>query len=655
VTTAQTATISASYNGSALTATITVTAPVSTGLVAAYSFSEGTGTTVADASGNGNSGTITNATWTTSGKFGSALSFNGSSSWVTVKDSASLDFTKGMTLEGWVNPTVLSGSWRTVIIKQSTGALMYALYANTDTQQPSGHVFIASEFDTRGTGTLALNAWTHLAATYDGNFLRLYVNGALASTKAVTGAIKTSTGVLRIGGNDIWGEYFSGLIDEVRIYNRALSVAEVASDMNAVVKSQIQTAPALTAGTSVQALSLACPSTVVAGGQATCELRQPAVADGSAVNVAASSSVLRVPGQVQSRSKQSSLTFQAHVDAAAAGQTVIVTAAAGSASAGQTIAVVPAAAPVLTVPGRQSARFGKTLQFGVSAETGFGQPVQLTAANLPAGASFDPASGRFEWTPAESQQGSRTVSFTASANGQSSTTEVAIDVDSGAPVLDPNAPFACSPGAIGTLAGKWLSGSAHGASDPSGESLSLTGTGVKVNGQFVPVLQVAAGQVQFLCPALPAGTPLSVAVATDAAVTAPIETVMQAASPAIFPADGQGMISFPGSDDLAATRDFREAGHPAQAGDDILIWGTGFGPAGTDAARSIRVEVGGAAAEVQSVNAVPGKAGVYTIRARVMPASTPDAAAPVRVLIYSPDGRQLESNTVTVALEAPAR
>ena len=61
-----------------------------------------------------------------------------------------------------------------------------------------------------------------MAATYDGTTLRLYVNGTLVSPAAVAGSIVTSTGALRIGGNAIWGEFFSGLIDEVRVYNRAL-------------------------------------------------------------------------------------------------------------------------------------------------------------------------------------------------------------------------------------------------------------------------------------------------------------------------------------------------------------------------------------------------------------------------------------------------
>src|SRR5579871_6361430 len=69
------------------------------GLVAAYNFDEGTGTTVHDASGNGNNGTLVNATWSTSGKYGDALSFNGSNAMVNIPDAASLHLTSGMTLE----------------------------------------------------------------------------------------------------------------------------------------------------------------------------------------------------------------------------------------------------------------------------------------------------------------------------------------------------------------------------------------------------------------------------------------------------------------------------------------------------------------------------------------------------------------------------
>ena len=87
-----------------VTVSNTAPPPPPSGLVAAYSFNEGTGTTVGDASGKGNVGTISNATWTTAGHAGGALSFNGTSSWVTVPDSSSLDLTNGMTLEAWVKP-----------------------------------------------------------------------------------------------------------------------------------------------------------------------------------------------------------------------------------------------------------------------------------------------------------------------------------------------------------------------------------------------------------------------------------------------------------------------------------------------------------------------------------------------------------------------
>ena len=87
------------------TATATTPSDVSVGLVAAFGFEEGTGSTTADASGNGNTGTISGATWTTQGRFGQALSFNGSSSRVSVAAAASLNLGAAMTLEGWIYPT----------------------------------------------------------------------------------------------------------------------------------------------------------------------------------------------------------------------------------------------------------------------------------------------------------------------------------------------------------------------------------------------------------------------------------------------------------------------------------------------------------------------------------------------------------------------
>jgi glucose/arabinose dehydrogenase len=206
------------------------------GLVASYSFSEGSGSTTQDASGNSLTGTISGATWTTAGKFGSALSFDGVNDWVTVADANALDLTTSMTLEAWVFPTALGSSWRNVIIKERPGGEVYNLYANTDTSVPAAYVVPASApsttFDARGTAQLPVNTWSHLAATYDGSTLRLYINGAQVGSRVGAGALITSTGALRVGGNSLWGEYFAGRIDEVRVYSRALSAAEIQADMN---------------------------------------------------------------------------------------------------------------------------------------------------------------------------------------------------------------------------------------------------------------------------------------------------------------------------------------------------------------------------------------------------------------------------------------
>ena len=84
---------------------------------------------MADLSGNGNNGTVVNTSWATSGKYGNALSFNGTSSRVTVPNSASLQLSSGMTLEAWVNPTGVGSAWRDVIEKGNDN---YYLMAASD-------------------------------------------------------------------------------------------------------------------------------------------------------------------------------------------------------------------------------------------------------------------------------------------------------------------------------------------------------------------------------------------------------------------------------------------------------------------------------------------------------------------------------------------
>ena len=206
-------------------------ATAQSGPIAAYGFNDGTGIVAQDASPNGFHGTLNGATWVAGGKFGGALSFNGSSNWVTVADGALLRLTNGMTIEAWVNASNLAG-WRTVILKERSSGLSYGLYASGDSAgQPSAWIRRSNDISSLSASTISTNTWIHLAATYNGAALRVYVNGVQTATRSVTGNIASSTSPLKIGGNAIWGEYFSGLIDEVRIYNRALTPAEIQADM----------------------------------------------------------------------------------------------------------------------------------------------------------------------------------------------------------------------------------------------------------------------------------------------------------------------------------------------------------------------------------------------------------------------------------------
>jgi Concanavalin A-like lectin/glucanases superfamily len=107
---------------------------------------------------------VAGATWTTAGRAGQALCFDGVNDRININDSASLDLTGGMTLEAWVYPTALSG-WHTVIMKERTGGLVYALYAHDNAPRPAVYIRVGS-VDVAGISPLSLNAWTYLAALY---------------------------------------------------------------------------------------------------------------------------------------------------------------------------------------------------------------------------------------------------------------------------------------------------------------------------------------------------------------------------------------------------------------------------------------------------------------------------------------------------------
>jgi glucose/arabinose dehydrogenase len=252
-----------------LTARFTSTGapPAPAGLVGSWSFDEGSGTVATDSSGRGNTGTLGGGpTWTSSGRHGGALSFDGTNDWVTVADSASLDLTGPLTTTAWVRPASL-GSWRQVVMKETSGGLAYALYANGESgNRPAGYYSIGgADRGVDAPAALASGTWTHLASSFDGTTMRMFVNGVQVASTPFAGSVPTSGSPLRIGGNGVWGEWFAGLIDEVRVYNRALSAAEVSADSLTggaadTVPPTAPGTPAATAGVTSAALTWA-PST----------------------------------------------------------------------------------------------------------------------------------------------------------------------------------------------------------------------------------------------------------------------------------------------------------------------------------------------------------------------------------------------------------
>jgi len=387
----------------------------------------------------------------------------------------------------------------------------------------------------------------------------------------------------------------------------------------------------------------------------TCELLATASAQSVQVPLNTSSEQVLIPAVVTTRPNQSSLTFQAQTSPVSKQQSVTITAALATGTVQDTILLMGASAPALRAPRPQTASAGVPMSFAVSATDPSDLPTQIAGASIPAGASFDPLTGVFEWTPRASQTGKYRMTFTATNSArQSSTAQVELEVDSGLPTVDTPA-SSCSPGAIGTLHGKWLATPGSQLSDPSGASFDLGGTGAAVNGQAAPVLYSSEDQVNFLCPDTGTGTQLSVIVTSRFGSSQPVAVGMVEATPTILSmgdAQGnQGWISFYGSNDLVMERNYRVPAHPAQPDDQIVIRATGLGTAAEALSGTMLVKLSDVYVGVESVQAVSGYAGVYAVRVRV-PAAMTFGAVPVQLQSMTPDGHPRNSNSVTAEFEA---
>jgi len=193
----------------------------------------GTGAYLKDSSGNGNNGTPAGAT-ITEGFAGKARSFNGTSQYIEVTSSTSLQFTTQFTLEAWVKRNTDTGGVERLISKSDTSGYDYWLQIlSDDTVQCGNSKADASGYYRATLGTVPLGSWTHVACTFNStDGYNLYLNGIASngSIGGTIGAARTSTRNLQLGrlGSTSWYYGFTGYLDEVRVSNVARPAEQIA-------------------------------------------------------------------------------------------------------------------------------------------------------------------------------------------------------------------------------------------------------------------------------------------------------------------------------------------------------------------------------------------------------------------------------------------
>ena len=164
---------------------------------------------------------------------GAALDFDGANDYVTLPTTLNNQFSANqITLEGWFYPTASSGSSLPMLIGEAyTGdsQISFALYQEGTTVRCG---FYNGSWQRTGGVNLTLNQWQHLACTYDQQSIQLYVNGEGMTGRGATAALPAGNGEWYLGRRWDLAEYYTGRMDEVRIWNRALTASEIANNMN---------------------------------------------------------------------------------------------------------------------------------------------------------------------------------------------------------------------------------------------------------------------------------------------------------------------------------------------------------------------------------------------------------------------------------------
>jgi hypothetical protein len=206
-------------------------------LVGYWPFDEGSGNVTADASGNGHDGELIDNPMWVQGKFGTALDFGGTGSYVLVPDDDALDLTDAVTIMGWFNLNEPIAGSRRMMSKNDSIFLIF------DFGDPNSLDFLVkpnNDFTESTTLDWNIGEWYHFAGTYDGDALRMYINGDREGETAGVPPIAASDLDLWIGSDD-WASAlgFHGIMDDVRIYSSALTQDEITEVMAGVAAVQM--------------------------------------------------------------------------------------------------------------------------------------------------------------------------------------------------------------------------------------------------------------------------------------------------------------------------------------------------------------------------------------------------------------------------------
>jgi len=191
-----------------------------------WTFNDGTG---ADSSGNNNNCTLHGGVTSVDGitQLGKALQFDGSTGYLDCGNGASLNITNAITVSAWVKPNSLQYGG---ILEKGTFSSSFGEYTlNLEAVANKLVMYINNNSaNVTSTGTVQIGQFSYVVGTYDGNYLKVYINGILSGTSTPYNAsISISADSVRIGDYYSTSHFFNGTIDEVRVYNQAYTLSEI--------------------------------------------------------------------------------------------------------------------------------------------------------------------------------------------------------------------------------------------------------------------------------------------------------------------------------------------------------------------------------------------------------------------------------------------